>query len=216
MRLRLEHFNVAPQVRRHSPLTWIVLVASGAVALFCAWPLSHSMGALQEAQFRAQKLQAFHKHQTDEARKLMVERTSASALERSEARAQVLQAAGISWNGILDALERSAHAVHGGVTIIALTPVSVKRSSAKVSLSALAANAPVMWSYVATLKNDPRISDVELSTHRPDEKTGPNTLRFQLSVVWSPMLDADPALSPEAIAYRQANLSFVAHQAARQ
>lgn len=217
MKFRPEDFNIAPQSRQPVPLAWLLL-AGGAVALgLSAFALNQSLDIMHEAQFRAEKLRIFTQRQAQALQRAKLEEGSAANQERAKARTQILSATQMSWNGIFNALELAAQAVHGGVSITTLVPTSVQSSSAQINLTALAANTPVMWAYIEALQDDPRISQVELTTNQPDMKTAPSVLRFQVSLTWSPKLDSEkPDLSPLSVQMERANRSFLAHQAARQ
>ena len=183
-----QRFNVAPGAARHLPLAWAML-AAGVVALGASlYPLTHELRLLSEAKATQAALAKSLQREAAEQRKRSGEQNNAAAQEREKIKAQIQEFVHMSWDGIFDALEVAADAVHAGVGIIALAPVKVNGTATQLNITALAANVPIMLAYIDVLKKDPRVSQVELSTQQPDEKVGPAVIRFRISVVLNPKI----------------------------
>lgn len=178
--------DLAPHAPRYRPAAWGVLVLGLLVAAAGAWPLFNSMQAWQQARDAQRGAQVSQRAQAEARRKALLRPSDAVALERARAQLKLQQSMQRSWAGLLDALEAAAHQVRGGVSIAALVPAASQAGGSQVNLTALAANARVMLKYIEVLQHDPRVSVAELTQQQPDERTGPEVIRFQMHLVWEP------------------------------
>lgn len=196
--LDLNAVNVAPGAQRHQPIAWIGL-AIGFLALGASlYPLAYELSRLSAAKTAQTTLVKTLRREALEQRKQMAEQTNTAAIDREKIRSQIQESVQMSWDGIFDALEMAADTVHAGVTIISLAPTRVNGTSTHLNISALAANAPIMLAYIETLKKDPRVLQVELTTQQPDEKVGPAVLKFRISVVLNPKINVVHAVREPA------------------
>ncbi|MES2948837.1 MAG: hypothetical protein V4858_09895 [Pseudomonadota bacterium] len=192
--------NVAPGAPKHLPLAWVMLAAGVLVFGASLYPLTHELQRLAEAKSAQAALTKSMRREVTEQRKLQAEQNNSAAMEREKIRAQIHETVHMSWDGIFNALEVAADAVHAGVSIISLAPTRVTGTATQLNIAALAANMPIMLAYIEALKKDPRVSQVEMSTQQPDEKVGPAVIRFRISVVLNPKIEVPRAVREPASA----------------
>lgn len=181
-------FNVASGANKRPPMAWLLLGASMVFLGACLYPLAHGLTRLQDARVSQAALSKAVQRQVAEQRKRSADRNNTASQEREKIRTQIQEFVHMSWDGIFDALEVAADTVHAGVSIISLAPAKVNGSATQLSITALAANLPIMLAYIEALKRDPRVSLVEISSQQPEEKVGPAVLRFRASVVLNPRI----------------------------
>lgn len=178
--------DIAPHASRYRLAAWAVLAVGLLVASGGAWPLFNSVQAWQHARDTARGAQAALRAQAEAQRKARLRPSDAVALERARAQQALQQSMQRSWAGLLDALEVAAHQVRGGVSISALVPAASQLGAVQVNITALAANTRVMLRYIELLQQDRRVRAVELTQQQPDERSGPEVIRFQVQVGWDP------------------------------
>lgn len=204
--LSFDAFNVAPNAPRNTPTSWLVLAVG--VTFLCAsvYPLTASLQAFNTATAISKKAAIALKRQVLERKRAQQEQASPAAQDREKVQNQLRDAARMSWDGLFDALEHAAKEVHAGVSLLALVPGQIHPESTQLTITALAANAPVLLAYIETLKQDAHIQQVEMSTQQPEDKVGPSVIRFQLKVSWNPRIQVPrPAIVPAAVAPTKAS-----------
>jgi hypothetical protein len=164
----------------------LAVLVGVAALLACMFPLRNAWVAHEDAKERLASINALIKKRQAQVRREKLEEESPETTLRQQSRSAASELVRFSWEGFFDVLEISAKAVNGGVSIVAMTPSKVATGQAQVNLTALASNVPIMLSYLDNLRDDPRMMEVELLTQQPDDKTGPNVIRFQANLVWSP------------------------------
>ncbi len=187
-RMHTQALNIAPASRRPPPVAWLALALSLCCVVTCGYFLIMGLRALDEARAHNASLEKSRTTQANDLRKLKMVQSSPEAREHDKALQQVLRYAQMSWDGILDALEVAADAVHGGVSLVALVPANVTPSSVQLSMTALAANAPVMLAYLEALQQDPRVLQVDITTQQPEPKLSPSAIRFMVTTTLNPQV----------------------------
>jgi len=189
-------FNIAPGAARHAPWVWLMLVTSAVFAAASFVPLMLELDALQNAKDAQSMLSRSIKRTADDERRRRSDQSSAFTADRSKELVQLKELAFMSWDGVFDALESAAQAVHSGVSITSLAPTTVQADAVRIKVTALATNVPIMLAYIETLKKDPRVVEVEVSTQQPDDKAGPGVIRFQASLLMNPAVDVPHPVRP--------------------
>lgn len=179
-------FNIAPHAPRHTRASWMVLAAGLLFAGGCIWPLAQGIQAMKQATDVHTAANAAVRSQADVQRTALLRQNDPAALARAKAQQKIQTMLRMSWSGLFGALETAAQAVRGGVSILALVPSNAQANVAQVSVTALAANPHVMLKYVDALQKNSYIRNVEVTMQQPDEKTGPDVIRFQMTVLWDP------------------------------
>ncbi len=185
--------NIAPQVPRHPPLAWVILLASLGAFCISLFPLGsriHELNALRERQIELHRISATL---ADELRREALNGNSLAARERERANHEFQALIQMSWEGVFTALESAALSVHGGTSIVSMIPTRVTPAALDFDLTALASNLPIMLAYLEALKSDPHVRSVKLITQQPDDKTSPDAVRFQITVSLDPT-HIDPQL----------------------
>lgn len=191
-----DSFDIAPQARRPTRASWVALAAGLLFASLCTWPLVMSVQALRQTA-AAQNRASAATRTMEEGQRAAMRQNGPAAAERSRAQKKLQQTLRMSWSGLLEALETATHQVQGGVSILTLVPTKVQDEAAQVSITAMAANPAIMLKYIGSLQKDIRVRQVEISTQQPDDKVGPEVIRFQLSVLWDPTAQISPAMAAD-------------------
>jgi len=191
--------NTARHRPRRAPWVWILLAASTVICAASAYTLWLTSHQWREVNARTQAQRAEQQLRDAELRKQQLERRSAGSLDRERDLRRIKEMAGLSWEGLFEAIEIAANRVRGGVSLVSMVPSTVKASSGQVHIAALAANPGVMLFYIDELKKDHRITRVELSQQQPEEKPATGVVRFQLEVRWDPSIELPPSKKPVAV-----------------
>ncbi len=179
-------FDIAPQAQRPTAASWVVLIAGALFAGVCLWILIHSVQTLKRTRELRGATNALMRTQVENQRVAQLRSNHPALLEQVRGQQKLRQFLSMSWGGLFEVLEITAQTVRGGVSILALTPSRTQTDLSQVNITALAVNAPIMLAYIGGLQQDPRVRQVEILSQQPDDKIGPQVLRFQLSVVWDP------------------------------
>ncbi len=179
-------FDIAPLAPRHTTAAWVCLAGGLLFAGACMVPLGVSWKALHSAREAAGQARVALQRKSAVERAMAAEMASPAAMQRAKAWAQQMGLARISWSGLFEALEIAASEVKGGVSILSLTPTKLQPAEAELAITALAADASIMLTYIETLRKIHPAQRVNLTIQQPEEKVGPNVVRFQLSVAWDP------------------------------
>lgn len=206
-KLRFEHtpFDIAPQAPRYTAAAWRILGAGVFVLLACVWPLASSLQELQRAQDVHSLVRAEYQAQVNAQRAAQARLSEPMMVETIKAQHRLQQMVRMTWFGLFDALEAAALEVYGGVSILSLVPSQGEAEATQVSLTAVAANAPIMLEYIRVLRKDSRILAVELNSQQADDNVGPGVIRLQLNVLWNPQAVRHPpsALQEKSIDHSQ-------------
>lgn len=186
-------FDIAPQARRPTQASWVVLAGGLLFAGLCAWPLTKSLQAMKQIETAQRSASAELKNQAEGQRAARLRQNDPAVLERVRAQQKLQQILRMSWSGLLDALEIAAYQVDGGVSILALVPSKTQGNAAQVGITALAANPAIMLKYIGSLQQERHVRQVELTAQQPEDKVGPQVIRFQLAVLWEPGATVAPS-----------------------
>jgi hypothetical protein len=195
-RLDLVPFNVARRGPRRAPLVWLLLIISGVVFAASAYSVWLATYQWRDVNARMQDQRDAKIRRDADLRKAKLQRNSPLNQDRERDLRRLKELAGLSWEGLFEAIEIAANRVRGGVSLVAMVPSTVKTSMGQVRISALAANSGVMLFYIDELKKDPRITRVELSQQQPEDKLATNVVRFQLDVMWDPSIELPASKKP--------------------
>ena len=189
-------FDIAPHAQKLTKASWLVFGLGLMFAAMCLWILINNVNAMRETNATLTDLMASNKVKTDGFETANHRQNNPSQLERERDKQQVQRFLRMSWTGLFDVLEIAAQGVRGGVTILTLVPSRTQPDVASVNIVALAANPDIMLRYIALLQKDFRIRQVEIATQQPDDKAGPEVVRFQLSVAFDPLASAASPSAP--------------------
>lgn len=183
---KINQLNMARGARRHPPAVWLLLLSAVSIMGLCLYVLAVEYQLLDRA--RAHHAQLARTVQRDIAalKRQEAERGKAESVEKEKLKQQIREVTRMSWDGVFDTLEVAADAVRGGATILALTPSKVEPNTVQFSVTALAANIPMMLAYIEAIKKDPRVVEAELLAQQPEPKAGANVVRFQANFVLDP------------------------------
>lgn len=174
--------ELAPQAARYSNASWLVLGLGLALLTTSVWVLNDSFTDMRSAQKRHQAMLNAQRKAVDPDPNAGPQTTQLLArLAREKAFEGQLRG---HWLGILDVLETGAAAIHGGVTLLSLSPSSIQWSDARFTVAAVAINPEILFQYVEILRNARSMRDVQIQSHRPEEAVGPEAIRFQLRLSW--------------------------------
>lgn len=196
----LGRLNIAPDVQKHPPLSWMLLALGVLIAVLSTSVLRQRM---QELEFVRDKVMAIEKARTrhaGETRKATLVQNSPESRERDRSMQQILEYSQLSWDGMLDVLEVAADTVHGGVSIAGMVPSRVSPSSVQLGITALASNAPIMVAYLEALKKDPRVSQAEIRLQQPEPNVGPAVVRFSMDLMLNPQTTYPHPVRPVPVA----------------
>lgn len=184
--IAIVELNIAPQAPRHRPLAWVILFIS--IAIFCVslFPLATLIQEIETLSKRKQELQAIASKMVDEKRKVQLSGDSAGTLRRKETNQAFQALTQLSWESFFDVLETAADLVHGGTSIVSMSPKNITSELLAVDLTGVALNMPIMLAYFQALHTDSRLHKVELNSQQPDKKTAPEAIRFQMTLYIDP------------------------------
>jgi hypothetical protein len=174
--------ELAPQAARYSLTSWRVLGFGLALLMTSVWVLNESLTDLRSAEKRQRALLSAQRKTVDTDPNAGVQ--TAQLLARSAREKAFEGQLRAEWLGILDVFETGASAIHGGVTLLSLSPSSVHWNDARFTVTAVAINPEIMLQYVEILRNARNMRDVQIQSHRPEEAVGPEAIRFQLQSSW--------------------------------
>lgn len=184
----LFNLNVATKAPKYPRSSWLTLSFSAVIFLLCAVPLWRAMNELEAAKEKHTVTAKQYKRNIDQAKKFANE--SAKPNEAiNKALQQVKNQTNISWNGLFEVLEYATKRVSSGVTLVSMVPSNVTPTNAEATLSGIAVDSTLMLGYMSIIKNDPRVTKVELTTSQPDERSGASALRFKLDITWNPSME---------------------------
>lgn len=185
-RFRAPSFDIAPQAPRYTAAAWKTLGAGVLFLLVCSWPLVYSFQELKRLEHTQDQTMAQRRLQAETERAELARMQDPVTVEKVKAQQRIQQMVRMSWFGLFDALESAAQEVHGGVSLLSLTPTQAQTGQTQVRLTAVAANASLVVEYLRALRRDPRIVAAELSSQQADDNLGPGVIRVQLNVLWNP------------------------------
>lgn len=192
----LAALNIARRGPRRAPLVWLLLAISAVVCVASSYSLWLATHQWRDVNVRMQDQRDAKVRRDAELRKAQIERRSTVNQARERDLRRIKEMAGLSWEGLFEAIEIAANRVRGGVSLVSMVPSTVKASTGQVHIAALAANSGVMLFYIDELKKDPRITRVELSQQQPEDKPATGVVRFQLEVTWDPSIELPPSKKP--------------------
>lgn len=196
----LGRLNIAPDVQRHPPLSWMMLALGALVAVLSIFVLRQSLQEFEFVQDQVVAIEKSRARQAGETRKVKMAQSTPENREHDRLLQQILEYSHLSWDGMLDVLEVAADRVHGGVSIIGMVPSKVSPSSVQLGITALASNAPIMVAYLEALKKDPRVSQAEIRLQQPEPNVGPAVVRFSMDLMLNPQTTYPHPVRPVPVA----------------
>lgn len=196
----LAALNLAQRRSQWPPVVWLVLVVSALICGASSYLLWNASQSWRDINARMQEQQQTKARRDAELRKIRLERRLPANIERERDLRHIKELAGLSWEGLFEAVEIVANRVRGGVSLVSMVPSATKLSEGQVHMTALAASSAVMLFYIDELKKDPRIVRVELSQQQPEDKSLAGVVRFQMDVTWDPSIEVPPSKKPVAVA----------------
>lgn len=180
-------FNIAPHAPKFRLRTWVALAVASGLAFTLACGAVYVAKTNEGLQDQIDKQQRLNRRKAAQERRDMSAEADPAKREQLQAATQLQRMSQVSWDGLFDALEVATKAVSGGVSISSLVPAKIEPDNATVNVTAWAANAPIMLAYVRNLAQDPRLRRIDILMQQPDEKVGPQVVRFQLALLWNPL-----------------------------
>ena len=190
-------FEFAPQASRYGPLSWAILLAGVCAALTGVYLVQGANSRLDQA--RSQQARLLQQQRAYSAQAQRAERDPLT-LEKLKVQAQLEALLQTPWSLLLDALEATADAVGGRVTLLSVAPSVSQANPVKreIELTMAASSYAAMLAYVDAMKEAGGFSDVRIKSHQMDESIGPGAIRFRVSAGWNHLkegvfLASDPA-----------------------
>lgn len=178
--------NIAPHAQSSRPLDWVLLCAGAALCIAGALSLIAGVEQYRAVNTRIEdqaiRVAEARKEQVKKARTQEATQAGKSTKELQ----RVKELAGLSWNGLFEALEVTAKSARGGVSIVSMVPSQAQAQSTQIAITALASSSQVMLFYMDELKKDKHIERVELTSQQPEENVSPSAIRFQINASWNP------------------------------
>jgi hypothetical protein len=192
----LGRLNIAPDVQKHPPLSWMLLALGALIAVLSTSVLRQRMQELEFVHDQVRATEKARTRQAGETRKATLAQNSPGSRERDRLLQQIQEYSQLSWDGMLDVLEVAADRVHGGVTIAGMVPSKVSPSSVQLGITALASNAPIMVAYMEALKKDPRVLQAEIRLQQPEPNVGSAVIRFSMDLMLNPQITQPHPVRP--------------------
>jgi hypothetical protein len=199
-------FDIAPDASRHSHASWFALALGVLFAIVGAALLARSMDTVKAARDANRRQQEVGRERAASQAAARLKQSDPAAVERMRAQHKLQQTLRMSWSGLLEALEFAGQQVEGHATVLSLAPIKTQADAAEVGITALALTNQMMLDYMRALQKDPHVREVRLSSQQPAQNGMTPVVRFQLLLVWDPLLarSATPHASADAASASQA------------
>jgi hypothetical protein len=181
-------FDIAPGANRHAKASWVTLAIGLLFAVGGASLLAKSLGALEIAGETAKQAAEATRLRAASEAAVRAKRSDPAAIERMKAQQRLQQTLRMSWSGLLNALEFAGQQVEGHATVVSLVPSKMQADAAEVGITGLAVSNQAVLDYVEALQKDSHVRDVRLAMQQPALNGTVPVVRFQLYVLWEPLV----------------------------
>lgn len=191
-------FDVAATSGKRPPWVWMLLGTSAMACALAAYPLQQAVTEWDQAKSRLTSATRKAQQQAIDQPNFMAQRNTQAAQDKAKAALAIQQYAQVSWDGIFDSLEMAAEAVNGGVSLLSLTPTKIQGDLTQIRVTAVASQVPTMLRYLDVLKHDPRVMQADLVSQHPEDKAGPNIVRFRVDASLNPRVPRPPKMAAQS------------------
>lgn len=183
-RLVASPFEFAPGAARYLPVSWVILVGGIVAALAGAYMIREASTRLDSVLSQQTRFLQQQKTESEQAQQAA---QNPVTQERVKAQRQLETLLQTPWSLLLDALEASADAVEGRVTLLSISPSSSQTSpiNRKIELTMAASSYGAMLAYMDAMREVSGFSDVRISSHQMDDRVGPTAIRFRVTAGWN-------------------------------